>query len=61
VSLDFTPPSGAASETGGGTIALPAARASNFFGGMMDNTAYVGAADPAGPKWWDGWSVYVIN
>ena len=61
VSLDFTPPGGAASETGGGTVALPAARASSFFGGTMPNTAYVGAADPAGPKWWSGWSTYVIN
>lgn len=61
VSLDFTPPGGAASVTGGGTVALPAARASSFFGGTIANTTYVGAADPAGADWWSGWSSYVIN
>jgi hypothetical protein len=60
-SLDFRPRTGSLPETGGGTVALPAARASGFFGGTMTNTTYVGAADPAGAKWWDGWAVYVIN
>lgn len=58
-SLDWTP-IGIAT-TGGSTVALPAARASGFFGGSMTGTTYVGAADPAGPKWWEGWTVYAIN
>lgn len=58
-SLDFTPGSSSAPATGGAN--LPAARAAGFFGGTMDNTAYVGAANPAGPKWWQGWTVYAIN
>jgi hypothetical protein len=57
--LDWTP-MGIAT-TGGSTVALPAARASGFFGGTMTSTTYVGAADPAGPKWWQGWTVYAIN
>jgi len=56
-SLDWTPAGAATS--GGGT--LPAARAAGFFGGTMDNTTYVGAANPAGPKWWQGWSAYAVN
>jgi len=58
-SLDWTA-TGAAT-TGGGQLSLPAARIANFFGGTMVNTTYVGAADPAGPKWWEGWTVYVPN
>lgn len=56
-SLDWTP--AGAGTTGGAD--LPVARAAGFFGGTMDNTAYVGAANPAGPKWWQGWTVYAIN
>jgi hypothetical protein len=57
--LDWTPVGIATS--GGSTVALPAPRAAGFFGGNMTGTAYVGAADPAGPKWWEGWTVYAIN
>jgi hypothetical protein len=59
--LDFTPPAASAPTTGGSTVALPAGRTANFFGGSMTNTTYVGAVDPAGPKWWQGWTVYVAN
>lgn len=58
-SLDFTPGASAPSASGGGN--LPAGRAGGFFGGTMANTTYVGAANPAGPKWWQGWTVYAIN
>jgi hypothetical protein len=57
--LDWTPPPGSPATTGGGTI--PPARASNFFGGSMESTTYVGAASPSGPKWWLPWSVYFRN
>ncbi|HEU5260074.1 MAG TPA: hypothetical protein VFU41_01490 [Gemmatimonadales bacterium] len=57
--LNWTPQGIAAS--GCGTVALPAARAANFFGGTMPNTAYCGAVDPAGPQWYQGWTVYLTN
>ncbi|HEX9730041.1 MAG TPA: fibronectin type III domain-containing protein [Gemmatimonadales bacterium] len=61
-SLDFTPASPGAVALGAGAIALPAARAANFFGGTMATTTYAGAADPsAATPWWAGWSTYLIN
>jgi hypothetical protein len=60
-SLDFTPKAGTLPTTGGSMVPLPAGRTSGFFGGSMSNTTYVGAVDPAGPKWWDGWTVYAAN
>jgi hypothetical protein len=61
-SLDFTPPANTLADTMTVTVPLPAARAAGFFGGTMPGvTTYVGAADPAGPKWWQGWTVYAIN
>jgi hypothetical protein len=61
-SLDFTPPANTLADTMTVTVALPAARAAGFFGGTMQSvTTYVGAADPAGPKWWQGWTGYAIN
>lgn len=38
-----------------------AGRVNNFFGGSMPATAYAGAADPAAPNWWEGWTVYLRN
>lgn len=55
--LDWT--STGAATAGGGTI--PAGYAGSFFGGTMASTAFLGAGDPAGPKWWQGWSSYAIN
>jgi hypothetical protein len=59
--LDWAPAAGAITATGGGTVTIPAARATGFFGGTMTNTTFVGPADPAGPKWWQGWTVYAAN
>jgi hypothetical protein len=59
--LDFTPPAASLPTTGGSQVPLPAGRTANFFGGSMTNTTYVGAVDPAGPKWWQGWTVYAAN
>ena len=59
-SLDWKPTSIAA--TGCGTVAIPAPRAANFFGGTMTNTAYCGAVDPApGAPWYQGWTRYAAN
>jgi hypothetical protein len=57
--LDWTPPAASLGTTGGlatftGAIA---AKAGTFASG----TSYVGGADPAGPKWWQGWTVYFTN
>lgn len=57
--LDWTPSAGSAARTGGLTTfpANIAARAAGFVTG----TAYRGAADPNGPKWWEGWTIYAVN
>lgn len=57
--------SGAAAATGGlndfaGTPL--AARVTNFFGGSMPATNYIGAADPAAStQWYEGWTNWVRN
>ncbi len=55
--LDWTPAAGSPAATGGLTTfpANIAARAGSF----IVPTAYRGAADPGGAKWWAGWTVYV--
>jgi hypothetical protein len=58
-SLDWTPKAGSPANTGGGTV--PAGRAAGFFGGTLTSTTYLGAADPAGAKWWAGWTNYAAN
>ena len=60
-SLDWTPAMGSPAAAGGGTVPLPAGRTANFFGGTLSSTAYIGAADPAGAKWWAGWTVHVTD
>jgi hypothetical protein len=57
--LDWTPGTGSAIATGGMTT-LPAAISARA-GTFITATAYRGAADPAGPKWWTGWTVYAVN
>ncbi|MGZ8468234.1 MAG: fibronectin type III domain-containing protein [Gemmatirosa sp.] len=59
--LDWTP---ATPLQTGGLAAFPArvaARANGFFGGTLATTAYRGAAAPAGPRWWLGWTTYARN
>ncbi len=58
-SLDWAPPASGAAATGGlstftGALLTKA-------GSSVTGTAYRGAADPAGAKWWQGWTTYVIN
>ena len=57
--LDWTPKAGSPANTGGATV--PAARVTGYFGGSWVNSTYLGAAEPAGTKWWQGWTVYTIN
>ena len=58
-SLDWTPKNG--SPANSGSIAVSAAKVGGYFGGSWVNTTYLGAADPAGAKWWQGWTSYNIN
>ena len=58
-SLDWTPVGAAAS--GAGTVAIPTDFTQAFFGGTLENTTYFGAADPAGTKWWEGWTNYATQ
>ena len=60
-SLDWTPAAGSAAASGAGTVLIPAEFTGGFFGATMPNTGYFGAADPAGPKWWQGWTSYTTN
>ena len=57
--LDWTPKAGSPATSGGNTA--PAGRVTGYFANTWANTTYLGAADPAGPKWWQGWSAYAIN
>jgi hypothetical protein len=58
-SLDWRPTGIAAA--GCGTIAIPATRSANFFGGTLAQTTYCGAVDPAGALWYQGWTSYAAN
>jgi hypothetical protein len=59
--LDWTPAAGSLLASGGmaSFTGTPiAGRVNGYFGGTMAGTAYRGAADPAGAKWWAGWTAY---
>lgn len=62
--LDFAPATGSVL-TAGGMASFAGTpiegRVSSFFGGTVTATAYRGAADPAGAKWWQGWTNYARN
>ncbi len=59
-SFDWTPTGDATS--GCNTVAIPATYAvTNYFGGTLALPAFCGAVDPAGPKWYEGWTSYATN
>ena len=61
---NLKPAAGSAAATGGLTsfAGTPVnGRSQNFFGGAMPGTAYLGAVDPAGTPWYDGWTNWVRN
>jgi hypothetical protein len=61
--LDWTPSATSVLRTGGLTT-LPtrvSARVAGYFANSFQATAYRGAADPAGTKWWAGWTSYARN
>lgn len=57
--FDWSPAPNAPQRTGGMTT-FPASIATRA-GTFITATAYRGAADPAGPKWWEGWTNYADN
>ena len=58
-SLDWTPATGSAIRTGG--LAAFTGAISTKAAAFVTPTAYRGAADPAGTKWWQGWTAYARN
>ena len=61
--LDWSLSTSSAARTGGLTTlpTLVSARVQSYFGGAIAGTAYRGASDPAGAKWWAGWTSYARN
>jgi hypothetical protein len=57
--LDWSLPVGSPGRSGG-SGAFTGALATKA-GTFVTGTAYVGAHDPAGAKWWEGWTYYAIN
>jgi len=57
--LDWTPSTGSAAATGG--LATFTGKLATAAGTVVTGTAYRGAANPAGPKWWQGWTIYARN
>ena len=57
--FDWTPASGGPITTGGLTTFT--GKLATAAGTAVAGTAYLGAADPSGAKWWQGWTVYTRN
>ena len=57
--FDWSPAATAPQRTGG-MDTFPASIAAKA-GTFITPTAYRGAADPDGPKWWEGWTIYADN
>ena len=54
--FDWTPVAGSAITSGG--LSTFTGKMATKAGTTVPATAYLGAADPAGAKWWSGWTVY---
>lgn len=57
--LDWQPATASAARTGG--LATFTGALATKAGTFVTGTAYRGAADPAGAKWWQGWTSYAEN
>ena len=57
--FDWTPAASSPLATGG--LATFTGKLATAAGSAVAGTAYVGAAQPNGTKWWQGWTVYVRN
>lgn len=58
-SFDWSP--AASSQAASGGLTTFTGKLAAKAGGLITGTAYVGAADPAGAKWWLGWTAYAKN
>ncbi len=59
--FDWTPAAGAVAENVPTPIAIPGSYTAAYFGGTLAPGTHFGAAAPAGPKWWEGWTTYAQN
>ncbi len=57
--FDWTPPAASLPTTGG--LATFTGAMATKAGTFVTGTAYLGAADPGGAKWWAGWTSYAPN
>ncbi|HYW51658.1 MAG TPA: hypothetical protein VE861_13680 [Gemmatimonadaceae bacterium] len=57
--FDWSPPAGSVAASGG--LATFTGSLQTRAGASVSGTAFRGAADPAGAKWWNGWTTYAIN
>lgn len=57
--FDWSPAAGSPIATGG--LATFSGKLSTAAGAAVTGTGYVGAAQPNGAKWWQGWTVYARN
>jgi hypothetical protein len=58
-SFDFTPAAGSAAASGG--LATFTGKIATKGGTTVAGTNYLGAVQPGGTKWWQGWTVYTRN
>lgn len=56
--FDWTPAAGSPAGAVATPVAMPAGYTAAYFGGTLAPGAHFGAAAPAGPKWWEGWTSY---
>jgi hypothetical protein len=57
--FDWTPAASSPLATGG--LATFTGKLATAAGSSVSGTSYVGAAQPGGTKWWQGWTVYARN
>ena len=57
--FDWTPPTASPAATGG--LSAFTGKLATAAGTVVTGTAYVGAAQPGGQKWWQGWTIYARN
>ncbi|MES3033428.1 MAG: fibronectin type III domain-containing protein [Gemmatimonadota bacterium] len=57
--FDWSPVAGSAAASGG--LATFTGALQTRAGTVVTGTAFRGAADPTGAKWWQGWTTYAIN
>lgn len=57
--IDWTVPTGSAARTGG--LSAFAGKLQTAAGTSVSGTTYLGAVDPNGVKWWQGWTYYAAE